>query len=145
MFVLALCFATSTGDPPLLAMGSRWDVPVSVFRCQDPAEHVACNIAYKALEIMRSCYDFNSVVTDELLVAVREHYSILMNMNFMLRCPGIAHMIYMVNLRILKGMPRVPTRHLASSPAREAPVGVIEKCPIEGEVTHPKKRTKLRT
>ncbi|RWV95839.1 hypothetical protein GW17_00041482 [Ensete ventricosum] len=50
-----------------------------------------------------------------------------------------------INLKILKGMSHVLTRHLASSPAREAPASVTEKRPAKGEVMRPKKRTKSGT
>ncbi|RWV85751.1 hypothetical protein GW17_00052432 [Ensete ventricosum] len=50
--------------------------------------------AFKALEIMKSCHDFDLTMSIESLVVIWERYSISSEYAFMLHCPGIAHTIY---------------------------------------------------
>ncbi|RWV83661.1 hypothetical protein GW17_00054701 [Ensete ventricosum] len=87
--------------------------------------------AYQALEAMKLCYNSDSVVTEEHLGLIQECYSIPDNI---------------VNLKVLRGMPRTLTSaHIAQPTIEEELVKAPKVHPLDSRDARPKKKPKSTT
>ncbi|RWW49840.1 hypothetical protein BHE74_00043944 [Ensete ventricosum] len=70
-------FSLSSSSPSPRVVDSSSDSPeVEVLSSSSGGMSPMDTKAFKVLGVMRSCYDYDSVVTDELLIEVRKHYNI---------------------------------------------------------------------